>query len=233
MLLAELEVRHSRPIAPTRRVALGNLFLPTDPAPGMGGILLAGIVATFHQGLDEEGEEDLALLLEDLEKGRRIPQPRLRHRFQSDVIGLDQSSHKLVGEGERLAFELEDKDHPYPQVLGAAYAAARLTQRARPQVFRLLRRATRWQGPGGARLMSYLTGDEAAFRAWRRPNQGEGWALELLGFGTGEEPNRLDVLARYRDLVRAAHPDAGGDPVGAGMRIAELSEARRILLAVE
>jgi hypothetical protein len=212
-------------------VALGELYLPTDPAPGFGGILLAGIMATFHQGLDDESVEDLARLLEDLEQGRRIPQPRLRHRFQSDVVGLDRSCHKLMGAGEDMAFELQDKDHPYPQVLGAAYAAARLTHRARPQVFRLLRRATRWEGGTGPRLVAYLTGDEAAFRAWRRPNQGEGWALEVLRFGVGEEPTRLDVLGRYRDLVRAAHPDAGGDPEAAGIRIAELSEARRILLA--
>ena len=31
MLLAELEVWHSRPIAPTRRVSLGHLILPVDP----------------------------------------------------------------------------------------------------------------------------------------------------------------------------------------------------------
>ncbi|MDQ1376415.1 MAG: rRNA (guanine1516-N2)-methyltransferase, partial [Acidimicrobiaceae bacterium] len=47
MLLAELEIRHSRAIAPTRRVALGDLWLPTEPAPGFGGILLAGILAGY------------------------------------------------------------------------------------------------------------------------------------------------------------------------------------------
>jgi hypothetical protein len=43
MLLAELEVWHSRPITPTRRVALGHLVLPTDPAPGFGGLLLGAV----------------------------------------------------------------------------------------------------------------------------------------------------------------------------------------------
>src|SRR6202023_715892 len=47
VLLAELEVRHSRPIAPTRRLALGSLYLPTDPLPGFGGLLLAGLVGAF------------------------------------------------------------------------------------------------------------------------------------------------------------------------------------------
>jgi hypothetical protein len=78
-------------------------------------------------------------------------------------------------------------------------------------------------------LIHVLT--RAALRAWRRPNQGEGWALLVLGFGVGDEPSRLDVVSRYRDLVRAAHPDAGGDPEAAGIRIAELTEARRILSA--
>ena len=40
MLLAEIEIRHSRAIAPTRRVALGPYWLPTEPSPGYGGILL-------------------------------------------------------------------------------------------------------------------------------------------------------------------------------------------------
>ena len=40
MLLAELQIWHTRPITPTRRIALGHLVLPTDPAPGLGGILL-------------------------------------------------------------------------------------------------------------------------------------------------------------------------------------------------
>ena len=31
MLLAELEIYHSRPVQPTRRVALGSLVLPVDP----------------------------------------------------------------------------------------------------------------------------------------------------------------------------------------------------------
>ena len=54
MLLAELEIRHSRAVAPTRRVALGERWLPTDPAPGYGGILLGGIVATHLGDVDAE-----------------------------------------------------------------------------------------------------------------------------------------------------------------------------------
>ena len=39
MLLAELEIRHTRANLPTRRVALGLRWLPVDPAPGFGGVL--------------------------------------------------------------------------------------------------------------------------------------------------------------------------------------------------
>ena len=45
MLLAELEVWHTRPAVPTRRIALGHMVLPVDPAPGFGGLLLGSIVA--------------------------------------------------------------------------------------------------------------------------------------------------------------------------------------------
>ena len=50
MLLAELEVFHSRPIAPTRRVAVGVAVLPTAPAPGFGGLLLSEITGRELEG---------------------------------------------------------------------------------------------------------------------------------------------------------------------------------------
>ena len=50
--LAVLEIYHSRPIAPTRRVALGRRSLPIEPPPGPGGLLLAGIVARFLPDVD-------------------------------------------------------------------------------------------------------------------------------------------------------------------------------------
>ena len=93
MLLAELEIRHSRAVAPTRRVALGPHWLPTEPAPGYGGILLGGIVAAHFGDVDPELRGEFLGLVDDLEHGRRIPQPRLRHRFQTDVVGLDRSRH--------------------------------------------------------------------------------------------------------------------------------------------
>jgi len=59
MLLAELEIWHTRPITPTRRVARGHLVLPTDPAPGLGGVLLAAVVAAYLPDVDDELVPDI------------------------------------------------------------------------------------------------------------------------------------------------------------------------------
>ena len=237
MLLAELEIRHSRAVAPTRRVALGPHWLPTDPAPGYGGILLGGIVAAHLGTVDSELRDEYLGLLDDLEEDRRIPQPRLRHRFQTDVIGLDRSRHKLSGHpGQNgfgdVHFELEGSGRPVPQILGAAYAAARLHADARPGVFAVLRKAALWENGAGPSLVTFLT-DLSALPPtwWRRFSTDERWALEVLGFGPDEtQPGREEVMARFRTLLRESHPDHGAEHEGAGQRILELTEARRILL---
>src|SRR5438067_1058090 len=232
MLLAELEVRHSRAVAPTRRVALGEHWLPTDPAPGFGGILLAGVVAAHVNLVDDETFGDLLALVTDLEHGRRIAQPRLRHRFQTDVVGLDRSRHKLMGDGELLWFELDEHGAPVPQLLGAVYAAAQMPKTARPAVFRVIRRAVRWRGPLGPTFIAYLSSDEAA-RAWRGFPLDERWALQILGFAPEVLLSRDGIQRRLRDLVRRVHPDTGAEADGAGQRILELTEARRVLLQLQ
>jgi hypothetical protein len=234
VLLAELEVRHSRPYAPTRRVALGKLFLPTEPSPGHGGVLLAGIVAAGVSALD--GDDDVLDriddLLGDLEEGRRIVQPRILHRFQKDTHGLGRSHHRLLGDADGNVRELEIDGHAavLPQVLAALYAAGQLSYSVRGEVFRLLRRATRWTGGIDHRLLAFLTGDEAgSFRRRGVPND-ESWALKVLGFDAGAEPARSEIQQQFRMLLRDAHPDHGAEMEGAGQRIQDLTEARRILL---
>jgi hypothetical protein len=228
VLLAELEVRHSRPIAPTRRVALGALYLPSDPAPGFGGLLLAGLVGAFAHELDDEARDRVDILLDDVERERRIAQPRVRYRFQVDTAGLDRSRHKLVGTGEQLHLEIDDHANGLPQMLAAIYAAGRLSRAARPPVFRLMRRATRWQGGAGDDLLSFLSGEPVASLG----TASEGWALSVLGFSPGEEPSRSEINRRFRDLIRDAHPDHGGSAEDAGLRIVDLTEAKRVLLSV-
>ena len=189
MLLAELEIRHSRAVAPTRRVALGPHWLPTEPSPGYGGILLGGIVAADLGDVDLDLREEFLGLVDDLELGRRVPQPRLRHRFQTDVVGLDRSRHKLTGHpGDDLfgdvRFELEGHGRPVPQILGAAYAAARLHGDARPGVFAAIRKAALWRAGPGPALVTLLTDlTKVPPPWWRRFSTDERWALEVLGFG--------------------------------------------------
>jgi len=236
---AHLEVCHSRPFAPTRRVALGHLWLPgkgTPPGPGV--LLLAGVVAAGVSALEGDDEllDKVEALLDDLDAGRRVVQPRVQYRFQTDVHGLDRSRHRLVGGRGLLHFEIDGHGAPLPQVLAALYAASKLASGARPAAFRLVRRATRWTGGIDQHLVDFLLGDEATgFR--RRAGAGhngqrfdEHWALRVLGFGAHEEPGRSDIQRRFRDLVRDAHPDHGAEHSGAGERIVELTEARRILL---
>jgi len=232
VILAELEVFHSRPIAPTRRVALGITVLPTAPPPGFGGLLLGGIVAAFISLVDADLHADLVRLTHQLEQGRRIPQPRLRHRFQADRIGLNRYCHRLSGDGEELSFDLDHRGAPAPQVLAAVYAAGRLDPPVRPRVFDTIRRATRWRGEVDASLVDYLSG-HVDTSGWATVGGTDPvhWALGVLGFEPVDVAGRKDVQRRFRELLRNAHPDHGATADGAAQRIAELAEARRILLA--
>ena len=54
----------------------------------------------------------------------------------------------------------------------------------------------------------------------------------MLELANGRQrPGRRAIQRQFRDLVRSAHPDHGGDRLEAADRLSELSEARRILLA--
>lgn len=232
MLLAELEIRHSRAVAPTRRIALGSQWLPTDPAPGYGGVLLGGVVAAHLPEVSAETRLQFLALAEDLEYGRRIAQPRLRHRLQTDVVGLDRSRHKLVGNGDSMGFEIDGHGMPVPQLLGAVYAAGRLHEAVRSAVFAAIRKASRWDGELGEQLVGYLSDlTSAAPATWRQFPTDERWALQVLQFGPDGRPGRDQVQRRFRRLLRESHPDHGAEAEGAGQRILELTEARRILLS--
>lgn len=239
MVLAELEIYHSRPIAPTRRVALGRRHLPTDPAPGYGGVLLGGIAAANVAGIETDLVPDLVKLTHQLEDGHRISQPRLRHRLQVDHVGLQRSTHRLVGDDQHLQFDFgEVRGNPAQQVLGAVYAAGELPIGIRRTVMSTVRRGISWTGAVGPELIATLAGFGRG-RGMSAQALGDpvAWALDILGFVNGARaearatgPSRTDVQRRFRNLLRDAHPDHGGDIADASQRIAELTEARRILL---
>lgn len=230
MLLAELEVWHTRPAVPTRRVALGNLVLPADPAPGFGGLLLGAVVASHMTGINDDLVPDIHRLISQIERGERVVQPRLRHRFQVDRHGLARSRHRLVGDGEDISFDFDRVGTDLVQVLGAIYAAERLELSSRRTIAPLLHKATQWRGPIGPALVSFLAGAQATVLAALADPRA--WALEVLGFPQGtERPSKREVMSNYRLRMMSVHPDHGGDSAGAGKAILELNEARRILSA--
>ncbi len=231
MIIAELEIYHSRPIAPTRRIALGMRNLPVDPAPGAGGVLLAGIVAQAAPFVEAELREDLVRVIEDVSSSRRVAQPRVRHRFQVDRIGLLRSTHRLVTVGNALEFDFDDElGRPVQQALGAVYAAASLPTEAMGPVFDAIRTALVWGQDVDARFISSVMGGKTAsladLSAWNDPRS---WALEVLELDA--DPAKRVVQRRFRAMLRDAHPDHGGESIDAAKRIAELTEARDILLA--
>ena len=244
-VLAELEIFHSRAIAPTRRVALGDSNLPIEPPPGFGGILLGGVVAAHIADIDPDLHPDLMRLTVQLEEGVRIPQPRLRNRLQNDRVGLLRSRFRLVGEGEDLRFDFDERCTPAQAVLGAAYAAGQLDPPVRHVVMSTLRRAMRWVGPVGPDLIASLVGlghTPSAIAAFENPVS---WALTTLGFeavnGTGPRPQQGArwprrpaapmCSAAFGGCSATPTPITGGEADEAAQRIADLSEARRILLA--
>ncbi len=234
VIVAELDIYHSRPIAPTRRVALGNRNLPVDPSPGAGGVLLAGIVAHNAPNVEAELREDLVHVIDTLAAGRRVIQPRVRHRFQRDQVGLTNSPQRLLAVNGALEFDFEGSQGRAVQLmLGAVYAAGSLPATARTAVFEAIRTGLIWGQTVDARFISFVMGgrvaDLADLRAWNDP---VAWALEILGIegDPADKASKRQVQRRFRALLREAHPDHGGESVDAASRIAELGEARRILL---
>lgn len=229
MLLAELEIFHSRPIAPTRRIALGHLVLPVDPVPGFGGVLLGGVMAVHMAKVDEDLQPDIERLLTQIERGARVVQPRLRHRFQVDRHGLTHSVHRLLGAGDTIEFEFAGQGNPLQHVLGAIYALERLDVDARRALVPLMKRASAWRGPMGPSFVSFLAGSaSSSVAALADPRA---WALDILGFPGGTvAPSKRDIMSRYRDSLRRVHPDHGGDEGTASRAINDITEARRVLL---
>lgn len=230
MLLAELEVFHSRPYSPTRRVALGRRNLPFDPPPGFGAVLLGAVAAVAAEELDGEDRDALRRLMHALEHGHRVAQPQIRHRFQTDTHGLGRTRAVLLGRGEELELDVDGDGSPLQMTLAAVYAAGYLAGPARGRVFDVLRRGLAWRGPITAATMRHLAG--AADLRWASTDFVDPrlWALDVLGLDEDADLAPRAVQRRYRALLREAHPDHGGEAATAAARIADLAEARRILL---
>lgn len=244
MLLAELVVRHTRRHMPTRRVALGDAFLPTS-GPAHGAVLLGAVVAEHVPDLDDEQVELLPQLVLDARGGLSVPRIALRYRLQTDTHGLDSSRHRILGDAGRLVLELDRHARPDPQVIGAVMAAATLPPAGRAVALRAIEQAIQHPGilPTDVEVRRLLLGipgpgpqppgpsrgrDDGS--AWAGVPADRRWAMEVLGLRAGARLERSDIQARFRRLVRLAHPDHGGAGPGAAERLAELAEARAVLL---
>jgi len=232
---------------PTRRVALGDAYLPTS-GPAYGAVLLGAVVAEHLPDLDDEQAEVLPRLVFDARDGLSVPRIALRYRLQTDTHGLDRSRHRIVSDTGRLVLELDRHSRPDPQVIGAVMAAAALPPSARSIAFRAIDQAIARPGelpaglevrrlllgipgagpppPGTAYVGGEVSGEWAGVPADRR------WAMEVLGLRADVELDRTDIQARFRRLVRLAHPDHGAEGQGAAERLSELAEARTVLLDV-
>jgi hypothetical protein len=230
MLLAELEIHHTRPAVPTRRLALGHLVLPAEPAPGFGGLLLGAVIARHLPGVDPDMASGVARLIGEIERGERVVQPRLRHRYQVDRHGLSRSIHRLIGNGDEIEFDFTTTGSDLAQVLGAVYAVERLAPATRRSLAPVLIKATRWRGPIGPALIAHLAGSRSTeLSALADPLA---WARDVLGFASDAAlPSSREITKRFRARMRDVHPDHGGDRATASKSILDLNEARRILSA--
>ena len=252
MLLAELNVRHTRRHMPTRRVALDGAYLPTS-GPAHGVALLAAVVATNLPGIQPEELELLPRLIHDARHGLSIPRIALRHRLQYDVHGLDRSRHRVLGEDGHIVVELDVHGAPAPQVLGAVMGAAALNSSGRTIALDAIRKVVdgQWGGlaadvelrivaeamwggirPPLAAAGEWQVGGPPEELVWQGVAPDQRWAMEVLGLRASMTLERDDINRRFRRLLRDAHPDSGGATAGAASRIAELTEARQILMAV-
>ena len=203
-------------------------------------MLLAGLMAHTAPGVDPELREDLMDVMDRLSRNAKVVQPRVRHRFQSDLVGLTVSRQQLVSDGSGLHFVFDDENaRPVQLALGAVYAAASLPQQARDTVFETFQSALVWSRPVDSSFISFVMGglangvsaEFALLEAWHDPIS---WAMKILEIeadAADDVPSKRIVQRKFRSLLRAAHPDHGGQDAAAAARIAELSEARRILLA--
>jgi hypothetical protein len=135
----------------------------------------------------------------------------------------------MTSVNDSIEFEFQNNGTSLQQALGAIYALERLDIGIRQQLVPVMLRAMKWRGPIGGSFIEYLAGTKvASISVLADPRA---WALETLGFPGGTvKPGKRDIMAHYRDSVRRAHPDHGGNETDASKLIIDITEARRVLL---
>ena len=174
---------HSRSAQPTRRVALGHLVLPVEPAPGLGGILLGAVVARHALDL---ASDDILVFVGSSAISVPVAEwysPECGIATKSIAMGL-RSASSPHREGEEMSFEFADRGGDLAQVLGAIYAIERLDQQHRSSIADVLIQALRWKGPIGPSMVAFLAGAQSSSLAALADPRA--WALERLGFSDVE-----------------------------------------------
>jgi hypothetical protein len=218
-VLASVEVRHSRPGAPTRRLGLGRLELGENEMADA--VVLAAMAAMGGSLLDEPDRRACEAVLRQVRDGRRVVQPAARHRYQVDHEGLATSVVQLRGDeaSGKVDVDVDGTLDGVQIVLAAVYAAERFEEARRVRLCDAIAAGLAWEGEVGPRFMRMVAGSSVV--------HDEAWARRVLG--VGPEAGEREVQRRFRALVRAAHPDGGGDARTAAGRLAELDEARQVL----
>src|SRR5690349_13335291 len=183
MVLAELNIRHTRRHMPTRRVAVGDAYLPTAGTAN-GARLLAGVVAEQLYGLDEEQQDLLPRFLADARKGLMVPRIALRYRLQTDTHGLDRSRHRLLDEHGIQVLELDMVDRAVHARCRPDGMRVRLLVDGVPgfRPFFGPFAANGLGAPGGAGTGAGFGHDE---QLWRGVSAERRWAMEVLGLRPG------------------------------------------------
>ncbi len=111
---SKIEIFHSRPVVPTRRISLGEQIIdpqvlvedysaegnvasrPVTPQLTMTGLLLACVVGKYASNIHPDLWEDLEMLIDNIERNQKILQPFMRFRLQTDKVGLAKTTHTLT-----------------------------------------------------------------------------------------------------------------------------------------
>ncbi|MEE2769394.1 MAG: J domain-containing protein [Actinomycetota bacterium] len=209
---AMIEFFHSKSFSPTRRLSLGEVRLSGKT----GSLLVSQVAARFGVEADRTAVEEVRDLCSVLRQRGRASQPRGRYRLQTDRIGLTPARDVLLTFGGRSRFLVIDRDvNPVTHLLAALYASA-----GRPRLLDAFQEG--FEHPE-------LRNGVDLLRDAGSPNT-HATALRLFGFGAEGAPS-FEVRRRYRQLLREAHPDNGGNPEEAASRISELQRALSLILA--
>ena len=170
---------------------------------------------------------DVHRLIDQVERGERIVQPRLRHRFQVDRHGLAAQPAPPDRRGRRHRVRLRhDRQRSRP---GARRDLRRRAARAPSPPARSRRccsKATRWRGPIGPALIAYLAGSQTHDARRRSPTRGRGRST-VLGFAGrhGERPTKREVTdAATAPGCATSTPTTAATEHDAGKAILDLDE---------